>query len=356
MSKVNVLVVSQIGLHESYLEDIAVVDSRISAKDGIEQFVAELRRKGSRAPYVDRMEKQLSLRQNWQAPEPQEDLDTLLAQAEIIFGVALFPEDLLSRAPKLKWIHIGGTGIDLYLSTGIFEGNVTITNSRGVPAVPISEHVLGFMFMLAKNAERLLGNKQDRRWERFVTMELRDRTVGIIGLGAIGSEVARLAKGIGMRVLATRRSATGQQSKVFGVDEIYPPSNLLQMLSESDFVVVAAPLTAETMGLIGEAELRAMQPTAYLINIARGRIVDQSALIRALREGWIAGAGLDVFESEPLPADSELWELPNVLLSSHMAGSTDRRNQRVLGLFCDNLKRYLAGEQLLNVVDLQKGY
>lgn len=187
-------------------------------------------------------------------------------------------------------------------------------------------------------------------------MELRDRTVGIIGLGAIGGEVARLAKGIGMKVIATRRSATRRESGVFGVDELYPYLDLLQMLSESDLVVIAAPLTAETRGMIGEAELRAMRPTAYLINVARGPIINQSALIKALREGWIAGAGLDVFETEPLPPDSELWDLPNVILSSHMAGSTDRRSQRVLGLFCENLRRYLAGEQLLNVIDRQQGY
>lgn len=356
MDKVNVVVVSRLGLAPGHLEDIAAVDSRISVKDGTAQFIAELRRTGRKGPLVDRLEKEAGVGHGQQAPGALEDLDSLLAEAEVIFGLALFPDNLLRRAPRLKWVHIGGVGIDLYLSTGILEGNIIVTNSRGAIAVPMAEHVLAFVLMLAKNAPRLLGNKQNRRWERFRTIELQDKTVGMIGLGALGTEVARLAKGFGMKVIATRRSATKRESGVLGVDELYPRSDLLQMLGQSDFVVVAAPLTAETRGMMSEPELRAMRPTAYLIAVSRGQIVDQPSLIKALKEGWIAGAGLDVFEAEPLPADNELWELPNVILSPHMAGWTDRRSQRVVGLFCENLRRYLAGEQLLNVVDIQKGY
>ena len=356
MDKVNVLVASKLGLHQGYLEDIAAIDSHISVKDGSGQFVAELRRKGRKGPSIDRLEKEVALERNQQVSEIQEDLDTLLAQAEVIFTTLLIPDDLLSRAPRLKWIHSSGTGIDAFLATGIFEGNIMITNSRGIPAIPIAEHVLGFILMLAKNAACLLSNKQDRRWEECVALELRDRTVGMIGFGAIGKEIARLAKGIGMRVIATRKSVAKRESGTFGLDEVYPSSDFRQMLSESDFVVIAAPLTAETRGMIGEAELRAMKPTAYLINIGRGHIVDQSALIKALKQGGIAGAGLDVVETEPLPDDSELWDLPNVVLSPHMAGSTNRRSHRVVGIFCENLKRYLAGEQLLNVIARQKGY
>ena len=356
MRNVNVLVVSQVGLHHGYLKDIAAVDSRISVRDGTAQFVADLRRKGTKGRSVDMLEEHISLGRDQQTPVVPEDLDSLLAQAEVIFGVLLFPENLLLRAPRLKWIHIEGVGINHYLSTGIFDGYVTVTNSRGTTAIPIAEHVLAFMFMLARNAPRLLENKKNRRWEQFVTTELRDGTVGIIGLGAIGGEVARLAKGNGMKVLATRKSATRRESDIFGVDELYPSSDLLQMLPESDFVVIAAPLTDETKGMIGEVAFRAMKPTAFIINIARGQIVDQSALIRALREDWIAGAGLDVFETEPLPLDSELWELPNVILSPHMAPSTDKSSQRVMSLFCENLRRYLTDEQLLNVIDVQKGY
>lgn len=342
-------------LRPDYIEDIAAVDSRISVEDGAEQFIAELRRKGRTGSLVDRLEKEVGV---GRVVGAEEDLDTLLAEAEVIFGTLLFPDDLLSRASRLKWIHTSATGVERYLPTGIFEGDVTVTNSRGATALPIAEHVLAFMFMLARNAPHLLAAKQARRWERFYTLELNHRTVGIIGLGTIGGEVARLAKGVGMKVIATRRSATKRESGVFGIAELYPRSELLQMLSKSDFVVIAAPLTEETRRMIGEAELRAMKSAAYLINIARGEIVNQSALIKALREGWIAGAGLDVFETEPLPPDSELWELPNVILSSHISSWTDidRRSQRIVGLFCENLRRYLAGEQLLNVVDREKGY
>jgi len=356
MHNVNVLVVSKMALSHDYLEDIAAADARISVKDGTEQFIAELQRKGRKGRLMNMLLEEVGREYNRQAPGAQEDLDAMLAQAEVIFGALLFPENLLARAPKLKWIHIGTVGINVYLSTGIFDGNVTVTNSKGSTAIPIAEHAIAFMFMLARNAPRLLDNKQNRRWEQFVTRELSDKTVGIIGLGAIGGEVARLAKGIGMKVLATRKSAAKRESGIFGVDELYPSSDLLQMLTESDFVVVAAALTEETERMIGERELRAMKPTAYVINVARGQIIDQAALIKALKEGGIAGAGLDVFESEPLPPDNELWELPNVILSSHSSAWTDRRSQRVVGLFGENLRRYLAGEQPLNVIDRQKGY
>ncbi len=357
MDKVNVLIISRLDLRLGFMDKIAALDPRISVKDGMGQFVAELRKTGRKGPLVDLLEHEVRKVPSQQTSGTQEDLDTMLAQADVIFGIVLFPENLLSRAPRLRWVHIGGTGIDLYLSTGIFDSNITVTNSRGSLAIPIAEHVLAFMLMLARDAQRLLDNKRNRLWDTFLSLELRDRTLGIIGLGAIGSEVARLTKGLGMRVLATRLSATSRTSDVSGVDELYPPSELHQMLSESDYVVVAVPLTEETKGMIAEAELRAMKSTACLINIARGKIVDQPALIKALKEGRIAGAGLDVFEYEPLPTDSELWGLPNVYLSSHAAGATDRRSERILNLFCDNLRRYLAGEQLLNVIDIKKkGY
>ncbi len=356
MDKVNVLSLARMRLHREYIDDIAAVDPRISVIDGTEKFIADTRRRGKKGPRVDYFESEADLGGDWKAPETDEDLDTLLAKAEVIFGVLLFPDYLLLRAPRLKWIHLAGTGIDRDLLKGIQGGNVTITNSRGAVAIPIAEHVMAFMLMLAKNVSCLMDNKQNRRWEPFATMELRPRTVGIIGLGAVGSEIARLAKGIGMKVVATRRSATRRRKNVFGVDELYPVAELPQMLSGSDFVVIAVPLTAETERMIGEAELRVMKSTAYLINVGRGQIVDQTALIKVLREGSIAGAGLDVFETEPLPPDSELWKLPNVVLSYHMAGFADTYGHRITGLFCENLRRYLAGEQLLNLIGNQRGY
>ncbi len=360
--KVHVLVVSKLDLHQDYLKEIAAVSRTISVEDVTGQVIAELRRKGRQGFRIDLLEKGTFLGRDRFSFAPQssgtkENMDTLLARAEVIFGQVLVPDDLASRAPKLKWLHWGGAGIDpTDLPPSIFESDIIITNSRGVHAVPIAEHALAFMFMLAKNNQRMLNNQQDMRWERYINLELRDRVASIIGLGAIGGELARLARCLGMKVIGTKKSATRRESNVSGVDELYPGSELPQMLSQSDFVVVAAPLTDETRGMIGEKEIRAMKPTAYFINIARGEIVDESALIKALKEGRIAGAGLDVFETEPPPRDSELWRLPNVIMSNHMAGATDRRSHRLIEMFCENLRRYLTGEPLLNVIDKHKGY
>jgi phosphoglycerate dehydrogenase-like enzyme len=163
-----------------------------------------------------------------------------------------------------------------------------------------------------------------------------------------------------MRVLALRRSAdrrlTGDESGMPGVDEMLPPSDLPYLLAESDYVVVALPLTPESRGLIGEPELRAMKPNAVIVNIGRGAIIDEAALVRALKEGWIAGAALDVFQQEPLSPESELWGLENVIVTPHISGGTPRYMERAVGLFCDNLRRYLAGEPLRNIVDPARGY
>ncbi|MBI2859745.1 MAG: D-2-hydroxyacid dehydrogenase [Chloroflexi bacterium] len=357
MNKVNVLVVSRLGLHEGFLRDIAAVDTRVNANDATAQLVAELRRKGRKGHLIDMMERESASADSLPgATQTEQDLDSRLAEAEVIFAMVVIPDDLLSRAPRLRWIHFGGAGMDKYISTGILQSRVIVTNSRGVAAVPIAEHILAFMFMLARNAPLLVANKQNKIWEKFHVIELRDKVVGLVGLGAIGGELARLAAAIGMKVIGTRRSATRRESNVARVEEVFPPSELRHMLSESDFVVIAAPLTPETRGLIGEAEMQAMKPSAYLINVARGPIVDQRALIRALKTGQLAGAGLDVFETEPLPQDSELWDLPNVVLSPHMAQNTDRRSHRIVDMFCRNLRRYLAGEPMLNMIGTDKGY
>lgn len=356
MDKLNVLVLARLRLHQGAFEEIAEVDPRISVKDGTDALVAELKKSARKEPRVRYFISEATLGGAQPLPGEQEDLDALLTETDVLFAGPLLPDRLLQRAPRLKWVHLAGTGIDAHLSSGIFDADLTVTNSRGIVAIPIAEHTLAFILMLAKDAPRLLDNKKKKNWDPFATREVRDRTVGIIGLGAIGSEVARLARGIGMRVVATRRSAERRESDVSGVDELYPSRELLSMLAESDFVVVAAPLTAETKKMIGVTQLKAMKPGAYLINVARGQIVDQLALVKALKGRWIAGAALDVFEAEPLPADSKLWELPNVILSYHMAGFADRHSQRVLAMFNENLRRYLAGEPMLNVVGRSKDY
>jgi D-2-hydroxyacid dehydrogenase (NADP+) len=284
----------------------------------------------------------------------EEQLDTILAEAEIIYGFGL-PKNVIARAPKLKWVQMISAGVERFLNEELRQSSVIMTNVSGIHAIPIGEFVFGLMLMFAKQAPLCFQLKQQKQWKPFAPEILHSKTVGIVGLGSIGQEVARLAKAFGMRVLATRRSA--RQSKCARyVDVLLAPDQLLQLLSDSDFVVLAIPLTRETKGIIGEAQLRSMKPTAYLINIARGNVIDEEILIRALEERWIAGAGLDVFATEPLPPDSRLWKLPNVILSPHVAGVMEDYMEHATKVFCENLKRYLNGRKLLNVVDKEKGY
>jgi phosphoglycerate dehydrogenase-like enzyme len=217
------------------------------------------------------------------------------------------------------------------------------------------EHVLGMMLMFVKQALVYFADKQDKVWEQHMPDQLYGKTLGVVGLGKVGEGIARAAKAFDMRVVATRRHVTEQETSQV-VDALYPAEKLPEMLRESDFVVVTVALTRETEKLIGKRELRAMKPTAYIINIARGSVIDEVALTKALKEKWIAGAGLDVFEKEPLPQDSELWTLPNVIITPHVAGIMPDYNARAMDVFCENLRRYLAGQPLMNVVDRTRGY
>jgi phosphoglycerate dehydrogenase-like enzyme len=284
----------------------------------------------------------------------REKLDTLLASTEVIYGFIIH-QDILSRAPGLKWVQTMSAGVDRLAGTDIWQSPVIITGVSGIHTTPIGEFVLEFMLMFAKQAPLCFQMKQKHEWKRFMPGGLRGKTVGIVGLGHIGREVARLSKAFGMRVIATRRSAR-KVTQARNVDVLLPAKQLRQLLAESDYVVICTPLTPETRGLIGEAELRAMKPTACLINIARGGMVDEEALIRALDEKRIAGAGLDVTATEPLPPDNRLWDFDNVILSPHVAGGMEEYAKRATEIFCENLRRYLGGRKLINVIDKKKGY
>ncbi len=282
-------------------------------------------------------------------------LDDLLADVGILYGfLTQLPQRLLARAPKLAWIQAMSAGVDA-ISEELRRSSVLITNVSGIHAVPIAEFVLLDMLMFVKRAPLHFRLKQDKRYERFYPETLEGKTVGIIGLGSIGREIARLAKVFRMRVIGTSRSAkTGAKAR--HVDTVVGRAELPQLLSQSDFVVLAVPLTPETAGMIGVNELRLMKREACLINIARGGVVNEVALIRALEEKTIAGAALDVFAKEPLPQESRLWELPNVIFSPHIAGALPDYGARTTDVFCENLARYLAGKRLLNLVDKSKGY
>ena len=293
-----------------------------------------------------------------QAVTGLDELTDALADAEVLFsfwggGIAAL-SDFRARAPHVRWVQLTHAGAERVNPSLIAEG-ITFTTAGGLAATPIAEFVLGFMLMFAKGWPRLFRAQAERRYARFMPREMHGKTVGIVGMGYIGSEVARLAKAFGCRVLGMRRSFAVRGPDAVA-DEAVPPLELDYLLGESDFVVIAAPLTPETRGLIGAAQLRAMKPTAYLVNIARGGLVDEPALIAALKAGTIAGAGLDVFAREPLPPESELWDLENVILSPHISGGTEIYNQRATDIFCANLRRYLAAEPLVNVVDPARGY
>jgi phosphoglycerate dehydrogenase-like enzyme len=272
------------------------------------------------------------------------------------------PQNIFDLAPRLQWIALPSAGADPVVRGGfVRHGGPVVTTASGVHAVPIAEYVFAMLLMWVRNWPAILDAQRAHTWARPATWEgLRGRelhgaTLGIIGLGAIGRQVAHLGRCFGMHVLATRRSvAPGATDPT--VDELIAVSDLPRLFAAADFVVIAAPSTPETHHLIGADQLHAMKRTGVLVNIARGDIVDEPALIDALRSGTIAGAALDVFETEPLPETSPLWTLPNVIVAPHLAGSTDAYSRRFTDLFLENLRRYRAGDSLLNVVDPVRGY
>jgi D-2-hydroxyacid dehydrogenase (NADP+) len=281
-------------------------------------------------------------------------LDILLAQSEILFGLRFIP-DLVKRAPGLKWIQTMSAGVENILSPEIISSPVVLTNVSGIHTVQINELVFGLILAFAKNLPLCLDSQKARKWERFTPQILQGKTLGIVGLGKIGSAIARTGKHLGMRVLATRRSIK-EVAHTRYVDSVFPANQLDRLLKESDYIVMAVPYTPATDKLLGEKEFALMKPSAFLINIGRGKTLDEEALVRALKEKRLAGAGLDTFAVEPLPPASPLWDMPNVIITPHIAGSADDYMQKALNVFCENLKRYLNGQRLLNVVDKKQGY
>ena len=297
-----------------------------------------------------------------QAATPLDEIRAALAEADVMFGFwsGAMP-DLVrpdSLPGTLRWVQLTSAGADR-VDPDLIRAGLTFTNVSGLHATPIAEFVLTYMLMFEKGWPALARNQAAAVYDRMVMpRSLSDRTVGVVGMGAIGAECARLAKAIGCRVLGMRRSVT-QRGPDEIADEVLPPGDLDVLLAESDYVVLAMPLTEETRGMIGADQLRTMGARgdrSYLINIARGEVVDEPALIEALRDGVIAGAALDVFDREPLPADSPLWALDNVILTPHISGGNENYNEVATSIFCDNLRRYLAGEPLHNIVDPDRGY
>jgi phosphoglycerate dehydrogenase-like enzyme len=281
------------------------------------------------------------------------DYSELIKEAEIVFG---WPKtDLVKKANNLKWLHLPSAGVDRYANKEIYQNqDIVLTNSSGVYGKPIAEHVFAMIMAHNRNLIDYAYNKKEKKWQR--KNEIKDffnSTVGILGLGDIGSTIAKRAKAWGANVLALKRTMTELPDYV---DQIYLNQDLDELLKISDYIILTLPGTPATEGIIGRNELKMMKDSAFIVNIGRGSLINQEVLIEALKEEWIAGAGLDVTEPEPLPEKSTLWELDNVILTPHTSGFSPTNDQRRFEIFKDNLKYYVNNESLLNKVDFKLKY
>ena len=342
MDKVNVLIAHYFG-SPADAAVIAAVDSRIEVVY---------------APYVDEGAREFM--RSYQAgdvmavEEDTGEFGRRVGEAEVIFGTGL-PENILDLAPNLKWVQAYAAGVDDLAGIGLMEHDVALTSSSGINGPPIAESCLMFMLMNEKNMVKRVEAQARREWTRLPNGQLAGKTVGIVGPGGIGGSVAKLAAACDMRVLAARRTYVPGPA-VPNVDEVFPSHRLNDMLAECDYVVAAVSLTDETRGMIGKEQFDAMKPGTFFINVSRGAIVDEAALLDALRSGWLGGAALDVFTQEPLPANSQFWGLPNVIVTPHNTGSLPDYGDRATQFFCENLRRYLDGHPLEGQIDPVKGY
>jgi phosphoglycerate dehydrogenase-like enzyme len=275
----------------------------------------------------------------------------VLARAAVIAGSV--PESRFSDAGALEWVHTWAAGPNADLHPAMLASDVILTSSVGNGAIPLAEHAMMLALILNRDYPRWARAQAAHRWDRFTHAELAGSTMGILGVGHSGADLAQKAHAFHMRVLGLRRNP---DRSVDAVDEMLGLDGLDRLLTESDVLVVTAPYTDATRGLLGERELRLMKPTATLIVFSRGGIVDDDALLRALSEGWIAGAGLDAHANEPLPSDSPYWDLPNVVVTPHNGATTARTADRGFEVFLKNLGRWMAGSSLVNVVDKRAGY
>ena len=276
-----------------------------------------------------------------------------LSQVDGVFTEAPLPDELVQKMTKLKWLHVTRGGVNTYLTPSVKSRPIQVTGSKGIHGAAFSEFALACILAFAKKLPDCMEAQREKEWQKLQPIEIEGSTLGIVGLGTVGTELARKAKALGMRVLATKRSVT---EKPDYVDELGTPEFLRDLLAQSDYVVLLLASVPSTFNIIGEKELRRMKKTAYLINLTGGRAIGETLLIRALKERWIAGAALDAFAKQPLPPDSELWNLPNVIITPRIAGITSQKWPALLPIFLENLRRFVAGEPLRNLVDKDLGY
>lgn len=286
-----------------------------------------------------------------------------LRDAEVVYALSLPPE-ALSVAHNLKWLHVPMAGVDAVLHEDLVKSEITVTHSGGTSSICMAEQTIGSMVYFSRAFDLAVEQKARRVWDRARIAERADRlygtTVLIVGFGSIGREIGIRAKCFGMKVVGIKRNlgagADGARMILSGADEIHGPGALREVLPRADWVVLTVPLTRETERMFGREEFKAMKPGSVLINISRGKVVDEEALIEALVGGPMAAAALDVFEEEPLPPESPLWGMPNVLITPHIAGTFRAYAETVLSIFAENLERYVKKEPLFNVVNKDLGY
>jgi len=297
--------------------------------------------------------------------------EELRNSVEILYGWGRSIDEA-HRFPNLKWIQTHSAGINSLLDKPIWNSQVILTTLSGVHPIPMAEQALAMMLAFRWKLLQMFRLQQqtewpEGRWEKFAMPELRGSSLGIVGYGSIGRELARLAQAMGMRVLALNRSGQRMSNDGYTIpgtgdpdagipEKMYPTGDLLTMLPACDYVVLLTPLTPDNRHLFNADAFARMKPTSFFFNLGRGPVVDEAALVDALQQGQIAGAGLDVFEQEPLPADSPLWQMDNVIISPHVSGFTPHYDDRACDLFAENLRRYLAEDPLLNLVERERGY
>lgn len=281
----------------------------------------------------------------------KDELEDVAEEMEVLLCFRS-PKDVLAKAPKINWIMTVGAGVDSVLPNPGLRIECSITNARGIHAVQIAEYVAGTMFAMTLRLPEHVRNQSEASWQMRPHTIAEGKTMAVIGLGCIGKAIAGKAAALGLKVVGVRK----HPAPVEHVDHVYGPDELHEALGVADFVTLIVALTPETRGMFGKAELEAMKPEAFLINVARGPVVVESELVEALRNGTIAGAALDVFEVEPLPSESPLWQMENVLITPHNAGARPDYLQAVTKLFTDNLAHYIAGEPLFNLVNREECY
>lgn len=294
--------------------------------------------------------------------EQQARWDANVQRADILFdfpGGSLQGNLMADAAPNLKWVQTTSAGVgQMIVRMGLQDSDLLVTTASGVHAGPLAEYVFMVLLNQVKDMALIRKGREERTWERYCTDELEGKTLAIVGAGKIGRRVARIANAFGMRTLATARTVTADRAAELGVDALYGPDQLHEMLGQADAVVLCVPHTPDTEDMIDAGAIAAMKDGVMLVNIARGQVVDEDALLDALQSGKIGFAALDVFRREPLPPDSPFWDLPNVLISPHSASTGYGENGRITDIFCHNLRCYLDGrlDEMQNVLDKQRMY